>query len=88
MGVSGLSLCDGAGWKERMEVCMELFAVPNRTITPDAEIVVQGNQCSFATLIFELKSTTSPSPPEKKRRGALLDEPLATCAPLNGRSDR
>ena len=67
---------------------MELFAVPNRTITPDAEIVVQGNQCSFATLIFELKSTTSPSPPEKKRRGALLDEPLATCAPLNGRSDR
>ena len=84
VGVSGLSLCDGAGWKERMEVCLELFETTNRTMTPDAQILVQGNQCSFATLIFELKSTTSPSSPEQKNRGFVLDESLSTCTPLNG----
>ena len=88
VGVSGLSLCDDAGWKERMEVCLELFETTNRTMTPDADLVVQDNQCSFATLIFELKSTTPPSPPEKKKRGFVLDESLATCTPLNGQSDK
>jgi len=79
LGISSLNLCDGSGWRDKVEVCGELLAAVNRTETPDAESVVQGNQCSFGRYIFELKFT-SPIPNEKKKRG--IEEP--DCAPLNG----
>ena len=75
-GISGLNLCGGSGWKDRVEVCVELLAATNTT---GAELAVQGNQCSFGRYIFELKFT-SPIPNEKKKRG--IEEP--DCAPLNG----
>ena len=83
VGISGLILCDGSGWKERIEVCMELLAAVNRTETPRAESVLQGNQCSFASLVFELKSLGTPPLPVETKGGFPKRH---TCKPLNGTS--
>jgi len=85
VGVSGLNLCDGSEWIEEMEVCLELLAAINRTGNPEVE-KLQGNQCSFGKLVFELKSTKpllSVEAPELEKRG-IVEEP--TCTPLNGTS--
>lgn len=74
-GISGLNLCGVSGWKDKVEVCVELLAATNTT---QAELV-QGDRCSFGKYVFELKFT-SPIPNKKKKRG--IEEP--TCTPLNG----
>lgn len=79
VGVSGLDLCDGSRWLEKIEVCLELLAAINRTENPEGNSKLQGDQCSFGKLIFELKSTKPLPPPEKR---GIVEEP--TCTPLNG----
>ena len=82
VGVSGLNLCDGSEWIEKMEVCLELLAAFNRTGNSEVE-KLQGNQCSFGKLVFELKSTEPLLSLELEKRG-IAEEP--TCTPLNGTS--
>lgn len=72
LGISGLNLCDGSGWRDKVEVCGELLAAVNRTETPDAESVAQGNQCSFGTFVIE-RVRAGPRPP-----------PETPCFPLSG----
>ena len=70
VGFSALQMCSCRfGWKERVEVCIELFAAVNTTSNPKAESVIQGNQCSFGSVIFELKAprpgSLRPPPPQR-----------------------
>ena len=53
VGFSGLNMCGPDGWKDAVEVCLPLLAAVNRTEFPDAEIELQGNNCSFARILFE-----------------------------------
>lgn len=85
VGVSGLRLCNGNEWIEEMEVCLELLAAINGTEKPEAK-KLQGNQCSFGKLVFELKSTKPLQPrrrPGRRVRG-VAEEP--TCTPADGMS--
>ena len=85
VGVSGLNLRDGSGWIDEMEVCLELLAAIDGAGKPEVE-KLQGNQCSFGKLVFELKSTKPLQPrrpPERSVRG-VAEEP--TCTPLDGMS--
>lgn len=82
VGVSGLNLCDGSRWIDEMEVCLELLAAIDGAGKPEVE-KLQGNQCSFGKLVFELKSTKPLEPPERRVRG-VAEEP--TCTPLDGMS--
>ena len=60
VGFSGLNMCGRSGWKDRVEVCLQLLAVVNKTEFPEAESQLQGKHCSFARAVFE---KTTPSPP-------------------------
>ena len=87
VGFSALQMCSGRfGWKERVEVCMELFAAVNTTLNPEAESVIQGNQCSFGSVIFELKEPRPGSfipPPPQRPPGLRPNQP---SPPRNGRN--
>jgi hypothetical protein len=64
VGFSGLNLCGPDGWKERVQVCLPLLAIANRTADPNAETQLQGNHCSFAHALIERRAPpVSPLPP-------------------------
>lgn len=73
VGVSSLALCGPSGWKEKLEVCLPLLAVVNRTESPDVQAQIQGNYCSFARAVIERRPKQNPTvlPP--------------TCKPHNGK---
>ena len=58
VGVADLRLCDGAQWKERVQVCFELFstATASDRVAPEMERnSVQANNCSFGYVRFTLQ---------------------------------
>ena len=64
VGFSGLNLCGPDGWKKRVQVCLPLLAIANRTADPNAETQLQGNHCSFANALIERRAPpVSPLPP-------------------------
>ena len=77
IGISGLNLCGRSGWKNKVEVCVELLEIVNKTASPDANSVIQGNQCSFGSIVFALKTIGS-------QRVQHRPQPPPTCKPLNG----
>ena len=73
MGLSGLQLCGAEGWKDRVEVCVELLAAVNRSLTPDTESHIQGNNCSFGRIVLQ-----------RKLKDSVPQLPPSTCKPVNG----
>ena len=60
VGVADLRLCDGAQWKETVQVCFELFstATASDRVAPEMERnSVQANNCSFGYVRFTLLET-------------------------------
>ena len=60
VGVADLRLCDGAQWKETVQVCFELFstATASDRVAPEMERnSVQANNCSFGYVRFILLET-------------------------------
>ena len=57
VGVADVGLCDGDKWKERVQVCFELFstATASDRVAPEMERnSVQANNCSFGYVQFNL----------------------------------
>ena len=71
VGVSRLQLCDGDGWRETVDVCLELFSAGSGS--------VQKGNCSLATLHLRRKL---PSPKEEPQPTALAQE--EECSPVRG----
>ena len=58
VGVADLRLCDGAQWKQSVQVCFELFstATASGRVAPEMERnSVQANNCSFGYVRFTLQ---------------------------------
>jgi hypothetical protein len=59
LGVADLRLCNGETWKERVKVCLELFAsaTASERVAPEGERnSIQANNCSFGYAEFNLVS--------------------------------
>ena len=60
VGVADLRLCDGDEWKESVKVCFELFSTATASERVASEMErnsVQGNNCSFGFVEFDLMKT-------------------------------
>ena len=58
VGVADLRLCDGAQWRDEVQVCFELFSTATATdkvVPPMERNSVQANNCSFGYVQFILK---------------------------------
>ena len=59
LGVADLRLCNGEAWKERVKVCLKLFAsaAASERVAPEGERnSIQANNCSFGYAEFNLVS--------------------------------
>ena len=77
IGISAINLCGRSEWKKKVEVCVELLEVVNKTASPDAKSAIQGNQCSFGSIVFVLKTIGSQLVQHRPK-------PPPTCKPANG----
>ena len=60
VGVADLRLCDGDKWRESVKVCFELFSTATASERVAGEMMrnsVQGNNCSFGYVEFNLTKT-------------------------------
>ena len=73
VGFDGLNVCGERGWKDRVEVCLELLTLVNKTENPDAEVSLQKDQCSFGSVVFDLVHRPRKTP-----------KPPPTCVPHDG----